>query len=130
MLTFKDNKGQGGNSGKNGEPKPKDQTGKDSRPDSSGQGQNNPQRAADQRRKDQAKKELGLSDQQVQNLLNEMQKREKQYQRYFSPNPKQEQKNPTDPFGALSRQQREMMQRLFGKQPPGSGDPNQAQEDW
>lgn len=93
------------------------------------QGQGNSQRAADQRRRDQAKRELGMSDKQVQNLLNEMQKREKQYQRYFSPNPRQEQKNQTDQMGAFSRQQREMIERVFGKRLPG-GDPNQAQEDW
>jgi Ca-activated chloride channel family protein len=87
-----------------------------------------PQSAEDQQRQAEAKKELGLSDKQVQALLEKMQKQEHQTQQYFSLNPKKDQQN-TDPmWGMIPKEQRALMQQLLGKR--NQGGKNEPEEDW
>ncbi len=82
----------------------------------------------DQQRQTQAKKELGLSDGQVQALLEKMQKQEHQTQQYFSLNPKQEQQNNDPMLNLIPKEQRTLMEQLMGRKVQGGK--NEPEEDW
>jgi Ca-activated chloride channel family protein len=100
-----------------------------------GQGQGSPQdqakadqqRRADRQRQEKAKKELGLSDKQIQDLMKQMQDWEANTQRYFSKDPKRERQKAGDPWSHLPAQQREFLNRFFGK--PVAKEPA-VREDW
>ncbi|HVM33204.1 MAG TPA: tetratricopeptide repeat protein [bacterium] len=81
----------------------------------------------DERRQAQARQELGLSDAQVQQMLEAAQKQERQTQQYFSLNPKKDAQDDNSMWGMLPKEQREMMRRIFGKT---QDDKNQPEEDW
>jgi len=61
-----------------------------------------------------------MSDQQVQQTLNNMEKQERQLQPYYSRNPKRAQKNQNDMMNMLPREQQEMMKQFFGNNFPGA----------
>jgi len=85
------------------------------------------ERALERSRRAKAKKELGLTDKQIQDLMDQMQQWETNTQRYFSKDPKRERQKAADPWGHLPPQQRELFNRLLGKsvfKEPG------VQEDW
>jgi Ca-activated chloride channel family protein len=82
----------------------------------------------DQQRQAQAKKELGLSDGQVQALLEKMQKQEHQTQQYFSLNPKKDQQDNDPMWSLIPKEQRQLMQQLMGNKSQGSK--NEPEEDW
>jgi Ca-activated chloride channel family protein len=99
--------------------------------DSKNQPGSNPsssQPTEDQQRQAEAKKELGLSDKQVQALLEKMQKQEHQTQQYFSLNPKKEQQNVDPMWGMIPKEQRALMQQLLGKR--NQDGKNEPEEDW
>jgi len=85
------------------------------------------QRRADRQRQEKAKKELGLNDKQIQDLMKQMQDWEANTQRYFSKDPKRERQKAGDPWSHLPPQQREFLNRFFGK--PVAKEPA-VREDW
>jgi Ca-activated chloride channel family protein len=91
------------------------------------QAQNAQEQQEDQARQQQAKQQLGLSDGQVQNLMNSLQKQEEKTQAYFSSNPRRDLQRQEAGMDPVSKDQRELIRQLFGR--PDKAD-KVVGEDW
>ncbi len=86
------------------------------------------QRQQDAQRQEEAKKQMGLTDDQVKNLMAQLQKQEGQAQHFYSPRPDRERKKQqNDIWNFLPRENQEFMKKFFGGP---SGDKDQPAEDW
>jgi Ca-activated chloride channel homolog len=81
------------------------------KPSDSGQGQD----PGKKDRKEEARRNLGLSEDEIKDILSQTGKREQMTRPYFSANPKKEMEKRGDIWNFLPGEQQEYMRRLFGK---------------
>ncbi len=78
------------------------------------QGDDGSQQKRRRERQEQARRDLGMSDEQVQKMLDNLSREENRLQPYFSRNPRKDLRRRNDPMNMLPREQRELMRRFFG----------------
>jgi hypothetical protein len=70
---------------------------------------------------------LGLSDSQVQNLMNQLQNQEARTRQYYSANPQKDAQKQNDGMDFLPNEQKAFLRQFFGKPDQSS---NAVGEDW